>query len=137
MAPINILHPSWSSTVVSACRPVLTAGVSSVADRGPDSDSPSQLKPGSIRHFLEQPSPSKRFPSSHLSILQRYRERERERERERGRERERVRRWRKQSESKSEEERSKEDTAHAAHVLHVLKPRWEPRSSCSVQGSFF
>lgn len=34
-------------------------------------DSPLQLKPVSMRHFLEQPSPSNRLPSSHSSDLQR------------------------------------------------------------------
>ncbi len=32
-------------------------------------DSPWHLKPGSTWHFLEQPSPSKRFPSSQSSVL--------------------------------------------------------------------
>lgn len=35
-----------------------------------ETDSPLQLKPVSIRHFLEQPSPSSRFPSSQSSELQ-------------------------------------------------------------------
>lgn len=33
------------------------------------SDSPWHLKPGSTWHFFEQPSPSKRFPSSQSSVL--------------------------------------------------------------------